>query len=558
MSDALLAVEGLSVRFPGDPDARTADVLAVDDVSLTVRRGEIHCVVGESGAGKSTVATAVLGLIDRPGQVEAGRILFDGVDLARADEPTLRRLRGRRIGAIFQDPLSALNPVLTIADQMLPALGHATGLVGRAAVDRAADLLERVAIDRPRKRLRQYPHELSGGMRQRVVIAIAISGSPDLLVADEPTTALDVSIQSGVLRLIEGLVADLEIGVLLITHDMAVVAEVADRVTVMRHGRVVEEGPKAQVLFAPRAPYTCDLIAAVPRADVRMERFRGPEPTPRDDGPILSLSDVTVVFRGARTLRGGANDVRAVDGVSLDVARGEAFGLVGESGSGKSTLARVACGLQGVDGGTVTYDGRDITRLAHDRSLRRDALSMQMIFQDPFASLNPRQKVIDALTEPQAVAGRGTREERRARAIEALKSVGLDEGAASKHPHAFSGGQRQRISIARALVMEPAFLICDEPTSALDVSVQAQVLEVLNALRQRLGLTLLFISHDLAVVRQLCDRIAVMRSGQVREVGPTEAIFEAPQDAYTRELLRLAPKFQPDAATRSQPAAVSA
>ena len=570
----LLAVHDLVVRYPGDPATGAPDRVAVDGVSVEVRRGEIVCLVGESGAGKSTVGSAALGLLDRAARVDRGRIELDGVDLLTADEPALRALRGRRIGAIFQDPLSALNPVLSIGRQMVPAIRHATGLSARAARAKAVELLDAVAIPEPARRLRQYPHELSGGMRQRVVVAIAIAGEPDLLIADEPTTALDVSIQSELLGRIRALARERNIGVVLVTHDMAVVAGIADRVVVMRHGRVVERGETQRVLFAPEEAYTRELIAAVPLSDRKMARFgvgsegstRATDPAPmtghaavadpasagptdaaHDPGALLSLRGVTVEFAAPRTLRAASRaPIRAMDAVDLEVRRGEALGIVGESGSGKSTLARAACGLQPIGAGSIRYDGIDVTGLAHDRALRRRVLSMQMIFQDPFASLNPRQRVLDALVEPQAVLGRGTRASRRARALAALESVGLDPDAASRHPHAFSGGQRQRVSIARALVLEPRLLICDEPTSALDVSVQARVLDLLVELRRRLDLTLLFISHDLAVVRQLSDRIAVMHRGRVVEIGDAEALFEAPEHPYTRRLMALTPRFAPD------------
>ena len=540
----LLAIEGLTVRFAGDPQGGTADRIAVRGASLTVNRGEIVAVVGESGAGKSTVATAVLGLLDGAARIDGGRIAFEGRDIANASEAVMRPLRGRRIAAVFQDPLSALNPVLKIGTQMVPAVRHATGLGARAARARAIELLREVRIPDPERRIDQYPHEFSGGMRQRVVIATAIAGEPDLLVADEPTTALDVSIQAGILELIGRLARERNIGVMLITHDMAVVAEVASRVVVMRDGAVVETGAAADVLFAPREPYTKELIAAVPRADRRMERYD--HPVAIDPDAALQLDGIRVAFEAPRTWRGRPAPTVALDGVSLRVRRGEAMGLVGESGSGKSTLARVACGLQPIDAGAIHYEGHDVTALATDRRLRGPVRSMQMIFQDPFASLNPRRRVLDLLTEPQRVAGLGNdRAERRDAAIEALGSVGLPAEAARRFPHEFSGGQRQRISIARALVMRPSFLICDEPTSALDVSVQAQVLEIIGDLRERLGLTLLFISHDLAVVRQLCDRVAVMSGGRIREVGETARVFDAPEDDYTRRLVALTPKFEP-------------
>ena len=422
----LLRVEGLRVRFPGDPDTGAPDRLAVDGASFEVGRGEIVCVVGESGAGKSTVGTAVLGLLDGAARLEAGRIVFDGVDLAGLDDARLRPLRGRRIGAVFQDPLSALNPVLSIGRQMIPAIRHATGASARGARSRAIELLARVQIPEPERCLSRYPHELSGGMRQRVVVAIAIAGDPDLLIADEPTTALDVSIQNELLHVFGDLAAEHGIGVLLVTHDMAVVAEVADRVVVMRDGRVVEQGDAQAVLFAPEHAYTRELIAAVPRSDARMVRFdvareealgttaRSSDGRASAEPALLSLRNLLVTFEAPRTLRAARPEpIRALDDVDLDVGPGEALGVVGESGSGKSTLAKVACGLLAPDAGTVHYDGVDVTNAASDRRLRRSMLSMQMIFQDPFASLDPRQRVLDALVEPQSVLGRGTRGERR-------------------------------------------------------------------------------------------------------------------------------------------------
>ncbi|MFD0857817.1 dipeptide ABC transporter ATP-binding protein [Roseovarius aquimarinus] len=558
MSQPLLDIAGLSIRFPGDALHGVADHMAVREASLSVARGEIVSVVGESGAGKSSIAAAVMRLIDAPGRIEAGTITLDGIDLAALPETRMQALRGRRIGAIFQDPLSSLNPVLTIGQQMIPAIMHAAQIGKAAARAKAIDLLTQVAIPEPETRLRQYPHQLSGGQRQRIVIAIAISGEPDLLIADEPTTALDVSVQSEVLQVIERLARERQIGVLLITHDMAVVAEIADRVVVMQHGRVVEAGPKADVLFAPQESYTRALIASVPRSDQRMERFARGD-VAAGDGAIATVETVSVVFEGPRRLRAAARrEVHALSDVSLDIQRGESLGIVGESGSGKSTLARVICGLQPITSGRVTYEGRDITKLAVTPAMRAGVLQMQMVFQDPFASLNPRQRVLAALIEPQMVTGKARgRAEARDRAVSALELVGLTEADGAKYPHEFSGGQRQRISIARALVLDPDFLICDEPTSALDVSVQAQVLDLLSDLRRRLNLTLLFVSHDLAVVRQLCDRIAVMQRGQIREIGPAEEIFERPQHAYTQHLLATSPKFAPGATlAREAPAEV--
>ena len=621
-AEPVLSVSGLTVVYPGDG----ADIVAVRDVSFDLRRGEILGLIGESGAGKSTVAAAILGLVDAPGRIASGRVALDGEDLAAAAERRLRALRGRRIGAVFQDPLTALNPVLSVGRQMVWAIERVTDLRGAAARARAVELLDQVGLPEPRAQLRRYPHQLSGGMRQRVVIAIALCGDPDVLIADEPTTALDVSVQSGVLALIRRLCRERDLGVVLVTHDMAVMAQTADRLAVMRHGEILEIGPVERVLRRPEHPYVRQLIRAVPPSDRRLERFEGvgdeapevrPEPPgragasparaapdapegargtapagtdprpdartppagaaanaapprrgpfsprstsadaavegPRPDGqpgspaaePALAVEGLRVVFPVARRLLGdGPREVVAVAGASFDVPAGQSFGVVGESGSGKSTLARAIVGLVAPSAGRVRALGQDVTRLHADRRLRRAVLGLQMIFQDPFSSLDPRQRVIDALTEPMAVHGLAPASERRGRALAALERVGLGPEAAERHPHEFSGGQRQRICIARALVMEPSVLICDEPTSALDVSVQARILNLLKDLQAERRLTLLFISHDLAVVRQMCDRVAVMARGEIVETAPTEALFDAPRHAVTRGLLERMPRFE--------------
>ena len=555
--DTVVRVEDLAVVFP----TREGEFTAVDGVSLDVARGEIVGLVGESGAGKSTVGNAIARLIDHPGRIARGRITLSGAgDLARLSERRMCAIRGRRIGMIFQDPLTALSPVVPVGRQLARAVGLGAGLRGRAARDRALALFREVGIPEPEARLAQYPHQFSGGMRQRVVIAIALAGDPDLLIADEPTTALDVSIQSEILRLLQRLGREHDAGVILVTHDMAVIDEVADRVAVMRHGRLVEFGPKAQVLRAPCEAYTRALIRAVPRTDVTLERFElvdeyaAADPPPLDwgappagsDEPIVRVEGLRVRFLTRKALRSSAQVwLDAVDDVSFSIRPGETFGLVGESGSGKSTIARAICGLEAPSGGAISYRGHDLATLGGGREARAVRLSMQMIFQDPFSSLNPRQRVGALLAEPLRVhglaEGGGVRE-----TVEVLlRRVGLRPADAGKLPHQFSGGQRQRICIARALAMRPRFLICDEPTSALDVSVQAQVLNLLKDLQRDLGLTILFISHDLAVIRQMCNRVAVLRRGQLCELAETEALFEAPHHDYTRELLSLMPKFAP-------------
>jgi len=565
----LLEVEGLAVEYP----TRRGVFTAIEDVSFHVKAGEILGIVGESGAGKSTIGAAIMRLIDYPGYIREGQIRLKGEDLAHLSEAEMTNARGRRIGMIFQDPLTALNPVLTIGTQIRETLRKHTELTGPAIDARAIELLNQVGIPEPERRLAQYPHQFSGGMRQRVVIAIALAGEPELLVADEPTTALDVSIQSEILELIQGLCRERNLGVILITHDMAVINEVTDRVAVMLHGHIVEIDETRKIIDAPNHPYTQSLIAAVPRTDVKLDRFQlveataggasaieamskdvawlrsGGEAAP-EAGPVIEVENLTVRFLKTRGVLPRWNEYfKAVDDVSFDIRKGETFGLVGESGSGKSTVAKTIVGLEEAYEGRVRYRGRDITGLAHDAKLRRSVTDMQIIFQDPFSSLNPRMRVLDIVTEPMVYHNLAEAREARAVGEELLARVGLAPGAGDKYPHQFSGGQRQRICIARALVMRPSMLICDEPTSALDVSIQASLLNLLKDLQEELGLTMLFISHDLAVIRQMCDRIAVMRYGKLCEVAECETLFADPQHEYTRELLRLAPKFSRDVAS---------
>ena len=562
MSDAtgkasVISIENLRVEYK----LRHGAFTAVDDVTLAVSPGEILGLVGESGAGKSTVGNAIAGLIDFPGEITRGRIVLTGVgDLARLNESQFCAVRGRHIGMIFQDSLSALFPVKTIGAQLLRAIRLGTGMTGRQARGRALALLEEVGIPDPKARMRQYPHQFSGGMRQRVVIAIALAGSPRLLIADEPTTALDVSIQHGILALLRRLASDHNAGVILVTHDMAVIEDVADRVAVMYRGRLIEQGSTRDVLVSPVQDYTRALIRAVPRIDRRVERFVTTEAPSvpvkpqgrrskdsRDDtqgGPIVDVRKVSIRFMTKKALLARSHGyICAADEVSLSIPAGCSLGIVGESGSGKSTLARAICGLQPVDSGTICLMGHDIDALSRDPALRGERIKIQMIFQDPFASLNPRQRIGSALVEPLLVNRMADREQARDIARTALLRVGMKPEDADKLPHQFSGGQRQRLCIARALVLEPTVLICDEPTSALDVSVQALILNLLKELREERNLTLLFISHDLAVIRHVSDRVVVMQQGRVCEDARTETLFETPQHDYTRHLLRMMPKF---------------
>ena len=562
--EPILEVRDLRVQYP----TRRGLFTAVDDVSFDVHPGEVLGLVGESGAGKSTIGSAITQLLDFPGHIAAGSIRLRGEgELVGRPEDAMRRIRGRRIGTIFQDPLTALCPVLSVQTQLLRAIGLNTDLRGAAALRRAVELMAEVGIPEPASRIRQYPHQFSGGMRQRVVIAIALAGNPELLIADEPTTALDVSVQAEILDLLTRLGAEHRAGIILVTHDMAVINQIADRVAVMRHGRICEIGTRRQIIDAPRHGYVRALIDAVPRTDRRIERFRQVEDeeandaraphnadsnvgwfktgADRSDNPtMVELDCVAVVFeKRAALLPRNRRYLRAVDGVTLSIRCGESFGLLGESGSGKSTLARAICGLQAVDEGTIRIDGDDITGMANDPALRRRHLNMQMIFQDPFSSLTPRLRVGELIAEPLRVHRIASADAIPSIVRDLLERVGLKADDADKLPHQFSGGQRQRICIARALAMRPRFLICDEPTSALDVSVQAQILNLLKDLQRELGLTILFISHNLAVVRQMCDRVAVMKEGRLCEVAEVEALFESPQHDYSKRLIELMPKF---------------
>ncbi|EKE44646.1 hypothetical protein OCGS_1484 [Oceaniovalibus guishaninsula JLT2003] len=560
---SLLSIEDLSVAYP----TRRGTVQAVEDAWLTVAPGQIHGLVGESGAGKSTVGAAIMGLIDPPGGITGGTIRLRNRAIGGLDRAAMRGLRGSKISMIFQDPLTALNPLLTVGQQIVETMRFHLDLPEDEAARRAKALLTRVGIDDPDTRFDQYPHQFSGGMRQRVVIALALCSDPDVIIADEPTTALDVSIQAQILDLIRELARERQVGVILITHDMGVIAEVTDAVTVMYRGRVVETGPTDRVLRAPEHPYTRALIAAVPRPDVKMRRFpliayggglpqvdvaelSGGWTAPATEGPLLRVEGLTKRFvQKASLLPSRRQYFTAVDNVSFDIAAGEVFGLVGESGSGKSTVARMIAALYPLDAGRVTFDGQAVGRDAPGPVLNAYRRQIQMIFQDPFSSLNPRMRVDAIVAEPLHHLSdmNGTEIRRRVDAL--LEGVGLGRAAGRRYPHEFSGGQRQRISIARALATRPRFLICDEPTSALDVSVQAQILNILKDLQENLNLTMLFISHDLPVVRQMCDRVGVLRAGRLVEVAETEALFEAPEHPYTRELLRLMPRFTGPAAS---------
>ena len=515
---SLLRVEGLTVGLPPGADRPHA----VEDVSLTVNPGEILCVVGESGSGKSVTANAVMGLLPKGLPVRNGAMELLGQNLRGLGPEALRKLRGDRMAMIFQEPMTALNPLMRVGDQ----IGEAIRVHGRQPGGRVLELLEAVRLPDPAAIARSHPFRLSGGQRQRVMIAMALALEPALLIADEPTTALDVTTQMSILRLIRDIQQRRGTGVLFITHDFGVVAEIADRVAVMRHGRIVEQGAAADVLNQPQHDYTKALIAAVPSGAA--------ERPPVEAAPLLQVSGLQKTYTRGGWI-GGRVTVPAVRDVTFTLARGETLGVVGESGSGKSTLARCIVKLVVPEAGEIRFDGADLRPLSR-AAWKPYRSRVQMIFQDPYASLNPRRRVGDAIAEGPITHGL-PRAEALARARELLALVQLDPGAMERYPHEFSGGQRQRIGIARALAMRPELLIADEPVSALDVSVQAQVLALLADIRARLGLTMLFITHDLRVAAQICDRVAVMRRGEIVEMGPTARVFANPAHAYTRELL---------------------
>jgi peptide/nickel transport system ATP-binding protein len=626
-AEPVLEVSGLTTRFRRGSRA----VTAVDSVSFAVRRGECVGLVGESGSGKSTVALSLTRLLPAGGRVESGTVRLNGREMLSLDEAALRQIRGNEVGTVFQDPMSALNPTMTIGRQIMEPLRlhrHASGSEARA---RALEVLELVGVPRPAERLAAYPHQLSGGLRQRVMIAIALACEPQLLIADEPTTALDVSIQAQILDLIEDLRERLSMAVILITHDLGVVATRTDRVMVMYAGRIVERARTAELLGRLRHPYTEALIEAVPRLDRdRREPLRaipGQPPDPAElpsgcafhprcrhaqaecasvvpvlagtaersaapDGhewsclhpveridpigpvdpaparavtvaeppPAPALASVTAAPDAEEILvferlsksfavpAGGilprSAQLRAVSDVSFAVRRGETFGLVGESGSGKTTIGRMAVALERPSDGRVLWDGEDMTRL-RGRELRGRRRDLQLVYQDPYAALDPRRTIGASIGEPLAIQRIGSRAERHARVRELIAEVGLPQRAMDSHPHDFSGGQRQRVGLARALALNPRLVVADEPVSALDVSVQAQILNLMRRLQERHSLTYVLISHDLSVVRYLSDRIGVMYLGKLVEIAPAEALFAQPAHPYTHGLMQAIP--QPDA-----------
>lgn len=557
---ALLDIKNIEISFP----SRKSNFVAVDHVSVHVNAGEIVGLVGESGAGKSTIGRAVISLLDKPGVVSDGSITFDGEDFSELSDKQAFSIRGKRIASIFQDPLTSLNPVLRISTQMVETLVENLGYNKAKARQRAIELLDQVEIPTPATSIDKYPHELSGGQRQRVVIAMALSCNPDLIIADEPTTALDVTVQKGILQTLRNLCRNNNIAVILVTHDMGVIADTTDRIYILRLGKLIEQGPTKQVLSKPVQDYTKSLIASIPRLDAKMERFpvldtyydqQSPEQekameflkqathdTWDTTKPILEVNNCGKYYGYKGTLFKQSTLFKAVSGANFKIMQGETLGLVGESGCGKSTLGRMVAGLHPISEGTIKYKGVNITDTSDKAATLQRRLEVQVIFQDPFSSLNSRMTVGQLLSEALQVHNIvSDAQQRRDIVIGLLHRVGLRTEDYNRYPHQFSGGQRQRIGIARALSVRPRFIFCDEPTSALDVSIQAQVLNLLKDLQQELNLTLLFVSHDLAVVRQMSNQVAVMRNGKIVEIGDGEQVFTHPTHDYTKILLESAP-----------------
>ena len=553
-----LKISNLSVDYK----MRKETVNAAKNVNIDIKKGEIVGLVGESGSGKSTVANAIVNLIDEPGKVSSGSILMGETNISENPE-TIVQYRGKKIGLIFQDPQTSLNPILTIGEQLIETIQTHLNLSSEDAKNKAINLLKEVGIKDAEKRFYNYPHQFSGGMRQRVVISLALCCEPELLIADEPTTALDVSIQSQILELIKRLTKERNLAVILITHDMGVIAETTDRVAVMKNGDLVEIGLTKQILVEPKEKYTKSLVSSVPPTNKKISRFTIIEKENVNnqnnnikilnrwskkiivDQNLIEIKNLSKSFDDSFFTENTKNSVMAVDDVSLNIKEGQSFGLVGESGSGKTTIAKMVVNLFKPSSGDIYFDSVNVTKIKKNKDLLKFRKQIQMIFQDPFSSLNGRLKVKEIIAEPIKLHNPDIKSSDLDSYIhDLLESVELTQQSAIRYPHEFSGGQRQRISIARALATQPRLLVCDEPTSALDVSIQAQILNLLKDLQEQLNLTILFISHDLPVVRQMCDKIAVLKDGKLCEVSETEELFKNPKHNYTKELLKLMPKIE--------------
>ena len=555
---SFLKIQNLSVDYK----LRKETVHAAKDINIEIKRGEIVGLVGESGSGKSTVANAIIDLIDEPGKVSEGSIYLSDINI-HENKKNILSLRGKKIGFIFQDPQTSLNPILTIGQQLIETIQTHLNLSNSEAKEKSINLLKEVGIKDAEKRFNDYPHQFSGGMRQRVVISLSLCCEPELLIADEPTTALDVSIQSQILELIKKLTKERNLAVILITHDMGVIAETTNRVAVMKNGNLVELGTTKQILTEPKETYTKSLVSSVPPTNKKISRFKIIEKENNNQENInlkilnrwnkreILKKDLVQIKNLSKTFNEGffteksQNNVLAVDTVSFNIQEGKSFGLVGESGSGKTTIAKMIVNLFKPTSGEIYFDNVCINNIKSNKELLKFRKQIQMIFQDPYSSLNGRLKVKDIIAEPIKLHDANISSNELNEYInDLLDSVELSKSSAERYPHEFSGGQRQRISIARALATKPRLLVCDEPTSALDVSIQAQILNLLKDLQEQLNLTILFISHDLPVVRQMCDDIGVLRNGKLCEVSETEELFKNPNHEYTKELLRLMPKIE--------------
>ena len=555
---SFLKINNLSVDY----QMRKEIVYAAKNVNIEVNKGEILGLVGESGSGKSTVGNAIINLIDEPGKVSSGSVILGDLNIHENSE-NIFKYRGNKIGLIFQDPQTSLNPILTVGEQLIETIQTHLQLSKEEAKNKSINLLKEVGIKDAEKRFDNYPHQFSGGMRQRVVISLALCCEPELLIADEPTTALDVSIQSQILELIKRLTKERNLAVILITHDMGVIAETTDRVAVMKSGELVEIGITKEILTNPQKNYTKSLVSSVPPTNKKISRFVIIENENKDNKPnnikilnrwqkreiksqnLVQVKDLSKSFDDNFFTENSKNSVMAVNNVSFEIKEGENFGLVGESGSGKSTIAKMIVNLFKPSSGDIFFDKVCITKIKQKTELMKFRKQIQMIFQDPYSSLNGRLKVKDIIAEPIKLHNPSiSNSDLNSYIFDLLESVELIQKSADRYPHEFSGGQRQRISIARALATQPRLLVCDEPTSALDVSIQAQILNLLKDLQEQLNLTILFISHDLPVVRQMCDRIGVLKEGKLCEISNSEDLFQKPEHEYTKELLRLMPKIE--------------
>ena len=559
-----LEVNNLDIEY----QTRKETIYASKNVSFNLQRGEIIGIVGESGSGKSTVANAIINLIDKPGIITNGSIKLDGSEL-RNNADVIKSIRGKKIGFVFQDPQTSLNPLFKIKDQLIETIQTHSNLNYKEAETKSINLLREVGIENPEKRIDDYPHQFSGGMRQRVVIALAISCEPDLIIADEPTTALDVSIQYKILQLLKKLTVERNLGIIIITHDMGVIAETTDRVIVMRHGIIVEQGKTQEILSKPKSLECKSLVMSVPPTNKKIDRFKLLSPegkeiknssvkltnniiknwgtTETSNKKLIDFVKVSKIFDEGSILstKNNVANIKALDNVSFEVFEGESFGLVGESGSGKSTIAKIISSLINPSSGEIYFDNISLFDPKNKVIKNKFRGQIQMVFQDPYSSLNPRFKVKNIIAEPIKFFQKNIGEAQISKSVnDLIDIVGMSRQSLDRYPHEFSGGQRQRISIARALATRPRLLICDEPTSALDVSIQAQVLNLLKDLQSQLNLTILFISHDLPVIRQMCDRTTVLKNGKVCETDFTENIFKKPKHSYTKELLDLMPKIE--------------